>query len=96
MIKKDIVFNGFVIGGTVDNVMFITGYHYCGYCIGNVADEIHTVLDVGSARIYEIKLPYLHQITGIATLAKMCWKVIEENDVDITNVEHLNIACDKV
>ena len=86
--KEDIVFNGFIVGDTV----FITGEHYGGMCIVNIANDIHLVLDEHSARIYEVKLPYLNEIRGVLTLAQMCWKVIEENKVDTTSIKDLDIT----
>jgi len=44
------------------------------------------------ASIYEVKLPYLNEIRGVLTLSQMCWKVIEENEVDTTSIKDLNIT----
>ena len=44
-------------------------------------------------RIDEIKLPYLNGIILTKqTLKRTCWKVIQENELDITPIAHLYIT----
>ena len=99
-LKEDRVFNGFV---TIDQnqrerykhfrfKQFVTGYHHATlYGLScHVPNSTHTVKR--GASIYEVKLPYLNEIRGVLTLSQMCWKVIEENEVDTTSIKDLNIT----
>ena len=73
--------------------LFSTGYHFVQFTpnnLANVSNDLYHV-KVSTSIVYEIKLPYLQQLKGVAKLTDMCWKVIEENNVDITSIKHLNI-----
>ena len=74
--------------------LFSTGYHWLQFTLTlrtHISNDLHMVEEHGSL-VYEIKLPYLQQIKGVAKLTDMCWKVIEENNVDITSIKHLTIV----